>query len=445
MSSQLSVPQIDDATRRSMEHEERPLPDGWVRQFDPVSQHHFYVDTKANPPRSIWDHPLEDPTYLKSQGKSLSDDDSDDDLDDLPPAYDEKSHPPPPGPPDNSAPLDNSAPSSSRAPPTSPKSRGLIGKLMSFLDDSPAKAERDAAMQQRYLGRRQVFGQNQVIPPTMLGPMYPQNVAVYTPPPTPFSHRSMVRAERRAIRAEKRVYRDERRALRDAERDARRAARWGLTEPMYANQAPIGGGVYANRKLNTPKPHLSPENRDPSPVVPELDNGIIWGADQDNAWEWEAAGDESIASDDPRREDKIKWRVEHGHTQSVHYRVNKWISSIKQEGPYQSPTQIEAVSPKPEDAFGGMPLEEYPERYSPVSNKRRSFKFRRERMCSAMHEDFEASSHTVSDNLQAWLDSLIKEKQYQNIQKNKALEFFEMSMRDKVARISSIIHELRNL
>ncbi|KAI0036618.1 hypothetical protein K488DRAFT_81863 [Vararia minispora EC-137] len=41
-----------------------PLPFGWIKEYDPATQHNFYVDTKANPPRSIWTHPYEDPQYL---------------------------------------------------------------------------------------------------------------------------------------------------------------------------------------------------------------------------------------------------------------------------------------------------------------------------------------------------------------------------------------------
>lgn len=44
---------------------ERPLPYGWIREVDGSSGHPFYVDTKANPPRSIWVHPLEDEQYLR--------------------------------------------------------------------------------------------------------------------------------------------------------------------------------------------------------------------------------------------------------------------------------------------------------------------------------------------------------------------------------------------
>jgi len=50
---------LTEEGRRSMEDEARPLPEGWIRQFDAASGHHFYVDTKANPPRSIWEHPFD--------------------------------------------------------------------------------------------------------------------------------------------------------------------------------------------------------------------------------------------------------------------------------------------------------------------------------------------------------------------------------------------------
>ncbi|KAF2640222.1 hypothetical protein P280DRAFT_469925 [Massarina eburnea CBS 473.64] len=52
--------------RRSMEDETRPLPTGWVRQFDPVERHQFFVDTSSDPPRSTWTHPFDDPTYLST-------------------------------------------------------------------------------------------------------------------------------------------------------------------------------------------------------------------------------------------------------------------------------------------------------------------------------------------------------------------------------------------
>lgn len=52
--------------RRSMEDENRPLPPGWIRQFDPQEQHQFFVDTTKNPPRSIWVHPYDDEEYLST-------------------------------------------------------------------------------------------------------------------------------------------------------------------------------------------------------------------------------------------------------------------------------------------------------------------------------------------------------------------------------------------
>jgi hypothetical protein len=42
-----------------------PLPYGWIQQIDSKTGHVFYIDTKANPPRSIWTHPYEDEQYLR--------------------------------------------------------------------------------------------------------------------------------------------------------------------------------------------------------------------------------------------------------------------------------------------------------------------------------------------------------------------------------------------
>jgi len=45
---------IPPQARRSMEDEHRELPPGWIRRYDEGSQHQFFVDTEAKPPRSIW-------------------------------------------------------------------------------------------------------------------------------------------------------------------------------------------------------------------------------------------------------------------------------------------------------------------------------------------------------------------------------------------------------
>lgn len=52
--------------RRSMEDEGRPLPQGWIRQYDDQSHHQFFVDTTRDPPRSIWQHPYDDEEYMSS-------------------------------------------------------------------------------------------------------------------------------------------------------------------------------------------------------------------------------------------------------------------------------------------------------------------------------------------------------------------------------------------
>lgn len=60
---------IPDAERRSIEDSIRPLPTGWIRQWDPKTGHNFFVDTKATPPRSIWHHPLDDEEYVHAHSE----------------------------------------------------------------------------------------------------------------------------------------------------------------------------------------------------------------------------------------------------------------------------------------------------------------------------------------------------------------------------------------
>ncbi|KAK1775163.1 hypothetical protein QBC45DRAFT_423023 [Copromyces sp. CBS 386.78] len=57
---------IPTPTRLSMEDELRPLPEGWVRTYDPETNHQFFVDTRAEPPRSIWHHPYDDDHFLNT-------------------------------------------------------------------------------------------------------------------------------------------------------------------------------------------------------------------------------------------------------------------------------------------------------------------------------------------------------------------------------------------
>ncbi|KAL2042496.1 hypothetical protein N7G274_004989 [Stereocaulon virgatum] len=57
---------IPGLTRRSMEDEGRPLPYGWIRQYDPDNHHQFFVNTNVEPPKSVWHHPYDDEEYMNS-------------------------------------------------------------------------------------------------------------------------------------------------------------------------------------------------------------------------------------------------------------------------------------------------------------------------------------------------------------------------------------------
>lgn len=69
-SSHLEVPKqkngIPALARRSMEDLQRPLPEGWVRSYDPKENHQFFVNTKEDPPKSYWEHPLDIPEVVRS-------------------------------------------------------------------------------------------------------------------------------------------------------------------------------------------------------------------------------------------------------------------------------------------------------------------------------------------------------------------------------------------
>ncbi|ORX38307.1 hypothetical protein BD324DRAFT_620384 [Kockovaella imperatae] len=60
---------VTAASMMNRNDERRPLPAGWVRCYDPSSEHVFYVEESTR--RSIWVHPYDDPAFLAS----LPDDD----------------------------------------------------------------------------------------------------------------------------------------------------------------------------------------------------------------------------------------------------------------------------------------------------------------------------------------------------------------------------------
>ncbi|KAK0506287.1 hypothetical protein EDD18DRAFT_1122772 [Armillaria luteobubalina] len=83
---------------------DQTLPYGWIKQVH-ESGHPYYVDTRANPPRSIWVHPYEDELFLKEHSDIR-----------------EKTHPAPDYSPENSG----HSLSGSSAPQ---HKRGFFGKL----------------------------------------------------------------------------------------------------------------------------------------------------------------------------------------------------------------------------------------------------------------------------------------------------------------------------
>lgn len=48
---------ISGASAPPMNPDTRPLPPGWVAQFDPNYRAWYYIDTQQNPPQSTWCHP----------------------------------------------------------------------------------------------------------------------------------------------------------------------------------------------------------------------------------------------------------------------------------------------------------------------------------------------------------------------------------------------------
>ncbi|TIB95741.1 hypothetical protein E3Q18_03511 [Wallemia mellicola] len=55
-----------------MNDDNRPLPQGWIKDFDPQYNRPFYVNTNVEPPVSIWVHPLDDPSYNQQSKSSFA-------------------------------------------------------------------------------------------------------------------------------------------------------------------------------------------------------------------------------------------------------------------------------------------------------------------------------------------------------------------------------------
>ncbi|KAF8710975.1 Rhamnogalacturonan lyase B, N-terminal, partial [Rhizoctonia solani] len=116
-----------DDDRHSMEDESRPLPKGWV-------------DTKTNPPRSIWVHPFEDEQFQREH-----------------PELFKQSRPPP------SSPGENAVAGPSNTEGGTPEKKGFIQKMKDKAAEHAAKKEEERKQReqlqreavQRYVMRRQ--------------------------------------------------------------------------------------------------------------------------------------------------------------------------------------------------------------------------------------------------------------------------------------------------
>ncbi|KAF7306801.1 C2H2-type domain-containing protein [Mycena indigotica] len=157
MSTEAKVKKIEEMSTLRPLHippflmSQRPLPKGWIEQKDPNTGHTFYVDTGANPPRSIWVHisiclrrvhPLEDEQYLREHPEAREKANA------TPPGY----YTPPAGPPTPTAPLPSPSTRPGYAPPTGPpKKRGLFGKLRDNISGStPEQRQAEKEMEQRH-------------------------------------------------------------------------------------------------------------------------------------------------------------------------------------------------------------------------------------------------------------------------------------------------------
>lgn len=133
---------------------DRPLPSGWISQVDQNSGHRFYVDTKANPPRSIWVHPLEDEQYLREHPEAREK---------ARPAADEMqsqySAPPTPPVASSSDRAGYASPSGSK-----PEKHGIFGKLKDKVVGTKEEREQEkrhkAEQKRQMLEVRVLFGVN---------------------------------------------------------------------------------------------------------------------------------------------------------------------------------------------------------------------------------------------------------------------------------------------
>ena len=147
--------------RRSMEDEGRPLPQGWLRQYDDQNHHHFYVDTKRDPPRSIWQHPYDDEEYMSSLDpqerkriQTLHKVPSQADIEAESSADDEDHHAPPGAPPRTAGSHSIGGPSSGAAASTE---KPTFGRKMKDKLTGTTHQEREELRRQRAMAEQQAY------------------------------------------------------------------------------------------------------------------------------------------------------------------------------------------------------------------------------------------------------------------------------------------------
>ncbi|KAJ9475385.1 hypothetical protein PHBOTO_005463 [Pseudozyma hubeiensis] len=167
-SSHLGVPQQNEAAaaRKSMEDMLRPLPKGWIRQYDPSTHHNFFVDTLAKPPRSIWVHPFDDEQYQREHPSEIkkererierehmvhADTDDEDDR----PTTSAKHH-------STTAPTAAGAGAGTSAADSNPKGMKKFGRSLKDKLTNTTHAEREAKRQAQREAEQRAYQQHQAI------------------------------------------------------------------------------------------------------------------------------------------------------------------------------------------------------------------------------------------------------------------------------------------
>lgn len=151
---------IPPQDRRSMEDEGRPLPSGWIRQYDHTQHHQFFVNTNKDPPTSIWHHPYDDEDYLntldpaeRKRVQGLHKTPTDADIVAMSSDEDDDHHPKPP----RGAPPGHAASSTSQKP-----SRGFGRKLKDKLTNSTHE-QREEQRRQRAIEEQRAYERHQHI------------------------------------------------------------------------------------------------------------------------------------------------------------------------------------------------------------------------------------------------------------------------------------------